>query len=215
MKAATFEGMSPRGEVTDALIDFHRAYAAGGVGLTTVAYCAVSMEGRGAPNEIVLRPQSLPGLTRLAEAVHAEGAAVSAQIGHAGPVAQSHATKQKALCASAGFSPLGTRFTAASPSDIARLISDFAAGALVLAEAGFDAIEIHMGHHYLINSFMSPKWNRRKDEWGGSAAARALFPRRVAAAVREAVQDRVAVTAKFEMTDAVPGGLWLEDSIAI
>lgn len=215
VKAATFEGMSPRGEVSDALIDFHRAYAAGGVGLTTIAYCAVSLEGRGAPNEIVLRRQSLDGLTRLAEAVHAEGAAVSAQIGHAGPVAQSHATKQKALCASSGFSPLGTRFTAATTQDISRLIADFAAGALVLADAGFDAVEIHMGHHYLINSFMSPKWNRRKDQWGGPAANRALFPRRVAEAVRAAVGQRIAVTAKFEMTDAVPGGLWLEDSIAI
>jgi 2,4-dienoyl-CoA reductase-like NADH-dependent reductase (Old Yellow Enzyme family) len=215
LKAATFEGMSPRGQVTDALIDFHRTYAAGGVGLTTVAYCAVSMEGRGAPNEIVLQRESLAGLTRLAAAVHAEGAAVSAQIGHAGPVAQSRATKQKALCASAGWSPLGTHFSAADADDIARLIADFAAAALVLADAGFDAAEIHMGHHYLINSFMSPKWNRRTDGWGGSVVNRARFARAVAQAVRDAVGGRLAVTAKFEMTDAVPGGLWLDESIRI
>ena len=215
VKAATFEGMSPRGEVTDALVDFHRTYARGGVGMTTVAYCAVSAEGRGAPSEIVLRPDSLPGLTRLAEAVHAEGAAVSAQIGHAGPVAQSWSTRQKALCASSGFSPLGTRFTAAGAEDIARLTRDFAAGATVLADAGFDAVELHMGHHYLINSFMSPRWNRRTDGWGGSVEARARFPREVAQAVRDAVGGRVAVTAKFEMTDAVPRGLWLDESIRI
>jgi 2,4-dienoyl-CoA reductase-like NADH-dependent reductase (Old Yellow Enzyme family) len=215
VKAATFEGMSPRGAVTDALIDFHRAYAGGGVGMTTVAYCAVSAEGRGAPNEIVLRPESVDGLTRLAEAVHAEGAAVSAQIGHAGPVAQSRSTGQKALCASAGFSPLGTRFAAASSADIGRITADFASGARVLADAGFDAVELHMGHHYLVNSFMSPRWNRRTDEWGGSVEARARFPREVAQAVRGAVAGRIAVTAKFEMTDAVPGGLWLDESIAI
>jgi 2,4-dienoyl-CoA reductase-like NADH-dependent reductase (Old Yellow Enzyme family) len=71
IKAATFEGMSPQGRITDALVDFHRAYAAGGVGMTTVAYCAVSMEGRGAPSEIVLRRVWMPGLTRLASPVHA------------------------------------------------------------------------------------------------------------------------------------------------
>ncbi|MEO6886166.1 MAG: NADH:flavin oxidoreductase [Jatrophihabitantaceae bacterium] len=215
IKAATFEGMSPRGQVSDALIDFHRAYAAGGVAMTTVAYCAVSMEGRGAPNEIVLRPESLAGLTRLADAIHAEGACANAQIGHAGPVAQSYATKQKALSASRGWSPLGTHFSEATRADIARIVGDFAAGARILADAGFDAIELHMGHHYLINSFMSPKWNRRTDSWGGSTEARARFPRQVAEAVREAIGARVAITAKFEMTDAVPGGLWLDESIPI
>ena len=215
LKAATFEGMSQGGLVSDALVDFHRAFAAGGVAMTTVAYCAVSKEGRGAPNEIVLRPEALPGLTRLAEAVHAEGAAVNAQIGHAGPVAQSRLTKSKALASSSGFSPLGTRFTAMTVDDIARVTRDFAAGAQVLADAGFDAVELHMGHHYLINSFMSPRWNKRSDAWGGDVEGRARFPREVAQAVRDAVGDRIAVTAKFEMTDAVPGGLWLDDSIAI
>src|SRR5690349_11524155 len=215
LKAATFEGMSPRGLVSDALVDFHRAFAAGGVAMTTVAYCAVSKEGRGAPNEIVLRPEALPGLARLAEVVHAEGAAVNAQIGHAGPVAQSRLTKQKALAASAGFSPLGTRFTAMTADDIARVTRDFASGAEVLADAGFDAVELHMGHHYLVNSFMSPRWNRRRDAWGGSVEGRARFAREVAGAVRAAVGDRLAVTAKFEMTDAVPGGLWLDESVEI
>jgi 2,4-dienoyl-CoA reductase-like NADH-dependent reductase (Old Yellow Enzyme family) len=215
VKAATFEGMSPGGRVSDALVDFHRAYAEGGVAMTTVAYCAVSPEGRGAPNEIVVRPEALDGLARLAEAVHAAGAAVCAQIGHAGPVAQSFATKQKALCASAGWSPLGTHFAAASSADLARITDDFAAAGGVLLEAGFDCIEIHMGHHYLLNSFMSPRWNRRSDEWGGTVERRSQLPRRVAQAVRDAVGTRMAVTAKFEMTDAVPGGLWLDESIRI
>jgi 2,4-dienoyl-CoA reductase-like NADH-dependent reductase (Old Yellow Enzyme family) len=215
LKAATFEGMSPKGQITDALIDFHQAYAAGGVSMTTVAYCAVSMEGRGAPSEIVLRPESLAGLTRLAEAVHAEGAAVSAQIGHAGPVGNKRVTKAKALASSSGWSPLGTRFSAATAQDIARITADFASGAVLLADAGFDAVELHMGHHYLLNSFMSPRWNRRSDGYGGSVEARARLSREVAGAVREAVGSRIAVTAKFEMTDAVPGGLWLDQSIPI
>ena len=97
IKAATFEGMSHKGLVGDKLIDFHRAVAAGGVAMTTLAYCAVSREGQGAPHEIVLRPEALPGLRKLTEAVHAEGAAASAQIGHAGPVGSPRVTGTKAL----------------------------------------------------------------------------------------------------------------------
>ncbi len=213
IKAATFEGMSYRGQVTDALIDFHRTVAAGGVAMTTVAYCAVSPAGRGAPTEMVLRPELVPQLRRLVEAVHGEGAAISAQMGHAGPVGNSRVTKSRALAASSGFSPLGTRYHEMSTADIERVIADFGAAAKVLADAGFDAVEIHMGHHYVINSFMSPKFNRRTDDWGGSIENRARFPREIARAVREAVADRVAVIAKFEMLDGVPKGLGLEDSI--
>jgi 2,4-dienoyl-CoA reductase-like NADH-dependent reductase (Old Yellow Enzyme family) len=213
IKAATFEGMSYRGQVTDALVDFHRTVAAGGVGMTTVAYCAVSPEGRGAPNEMVLRPELVPELKRLVDAVHNEGAAISAQMGHAGPVGNSRVTKSRALAASTGFSPLGTRHHAMTVADIERVIGDFAAGARVLADAGFDAVEIHMGHHYVINSFMSPKFNRRDDEWGGSVENRARFPRAIARAVRDAVRDRIAVIGKFEMVDGVPKGLTLDDSV--
>ncbi len=215
IKAATFEGLSRRGAVTDALIDFHRAFAAGGAGMTTLAYCAVSPDGRGAPNEIILDRQSGPGLRRLADAVHAEGAAISAQIGHAGPVGQRRIIKSRPLCASSGLSPLGTRYHAMTPADIERVQGDFATAAQVVADAGFDAIELHMGHHYLLNSFLSPRFNRRKDQWGGSVENRARFPRAVARAVREAVGDRLAVTAKFEMDDGVPGGLKVSDSIEL
>lgn len=215
IKAATFEGMSRRGLVSDALIDFHRAFAAGGVGMTTLAYCAVSPEGRGAPNEIVVGPRVAAGLSQLAEAVHAEGAAISAQIGHAGPVGQRRVTGATPLSASSGFTPLGTRYRAMTGADIARVCGDFAAAARLLADAGFDAIELHMGHHYLLNAFLSPKFNKRRDGWGGSVENRARFPRMVAQSVRDAVGGRVAVTAKFEMADGVPGGLWLDDSIRL
>ncbi|MFP5218468.1 MAG: NADH:flavin oxidoreductase [Actinomycetes bacterium] len=215
LKAATFESMSPGGLVTDALVDFHRAFAAGGVAMTTVAYCAVSPEGRGAPNEIVLRPAAGEGLARLAAAVHAEGAAVSAQIGHAGPVGQRRITGARPLAASSGVSTLATRYYAMTAEDIARVTADFASGARLLADAGFDAVELHFGHHYLVNSFMSPRWNRRKDGYGGSTEGRIRFAREIAHVVREAVGTRTAVLAKYEMTDAVPRGLWLDESIAM
>jgi len=85
IKAATFEGRTPRGLVTDELIDFHLRPARGGVGMTTVAYCAVSPEGRTDRHQIWMRAEAVPGLRRLTDAVHAEGAAVSAQLGHGWP----------------------------------------------------------------------------------------------------------------------------------
>jgi 2,4-dienoyl-CoA reductase-like NADH-dependent reductase (Old Yellow Enzyme family) len=215
IKAATFEGMSLRGQVTDALVDFHRSMAAGGVAMTTVAYCAVSPDGRGAPNELVPRRELVPGLRRLVDAVHAEGALINAQLGHAGPVGNSRVTGSRGLAASSGFSPLGTRHHAMTAADIDRVIGDFALAAETLADAGFDAVEIHMGHHYLVNSFMSPRFNKRHDEWGGSVENRARFPREVARAVRGAVGRDVAVLAKFEMEDGVPRGLTVEGSLPI
>jgi 2,4-dienoyl-CoA reductase-like NADH-dependent reductase (Old Yellow Enzyme family) len=215
LKAATFEGMSYKGRVTDALVDFHRTTAAGGVAMTTVAYCAVSPGGRGAPNELVPRPELVPDLRRIVDAVHSEGAAINAQIGHAGPIGNARVTGSRAVAASTGISPLGTRYHAMSAAEIEATIADFANAAALLAEAGFDAVEIHMGHHYLINAFMSPRFNKRDDEWGGDTERRARFPRQIAEAVRAAVGSKIAVLAKFEMEDGVPRGLTVADSLPI
>jgi 2,4-dienoyl-CoA reductase-like NADH-dependent reductase (Old Yellow Enzyme family) len=104
---------------------------------------------------------------------------------------------------------------AASEHDLEEVRDDFARAAVNAIEAGFDAIEIHLGHGYLLSSFMSPRLNQRHDRYGGTWQARATFPREVVRAVRDAVGSRIAVTAKFGMTDGVPGGLWLEESLQI
>ena len=113
IKAATFEGLGEGHLVSERLIDFHRTMARGGLGMTTMAYLAVSEDGQGAPNEIVVRPEALPGLRRIADAVHAEGAAISAQIGHAGPVSAS--IGRKALAPSRQFSPMSFWLTSICP----------------------------------------------------------------------------------------------------
>ena len=214
VKAATFEGMAVDNQVSDRLIEFHRVLAAGGVGMTTLAYTAVSDDGRGAPAEIVVHRDALPGLTRLVAAVHAEGAAASAQLGHAGPVAAG--TGATGLAPSRIFSPLAMKFTrAVTDDDIARITDDFRTSALVLRDAGFDAIELHLGHHYLLSAFLSPGLNKRTDRWGGSVENRAAFPRQVTRTVREAVGRDMAVIAKLNMADAFPGGIWLDQSLEV
>ena len=212
IKAATFEGMAEGGLVSSRLVDFHRVMAAGGLGMTTVAYLAVSEDGQGVPAEIVVRPEAAPGLRTLADAVHAEGAAISAQIGHAGPVAAG--TGRKGLAPSRIFSAMALRFTRAiDERDMARIEQDFVQAARILQDAGFDALELHLGHNYLLSAFLSPALNKRKDRFGGAIANRALFPRQVVRAVREAVGPGMALLAKLNMADGYPGGIWLDESI--
>jgi len=185
--------------------------------MTTVAYCAVTRAGSTDGHQIVLdNPEVGPGLRTLTDAVHAEGAAIAAQIGHAGPVANPMGTKSPAVAPSRVFSPLGMRFThALTVADIRSIVEQYSRGAGVLREAGFDAIEVHMGHGYLLSAFLSPKLNKRRDEYGGSVANRARFAREVVRAVREAAGRDMAVTAKLNMADGVRGGLWLNESIDV
>jgi 2,4-dienoyl-CoA reductase-like NADH-dependent reductase (Old Yellow Enzyme family) len=184
VKAATFEGVVPEALVTEELIEFHRRPAAGGVGMTTVAYLAVSPEGRTHAECIWLRPEAVPGLARLADVVHAEGAKVSAQIGHAGPVANAKSNRSTSLAPSRSFNPVSMKVTrAVTDDDITRITLDYQRGARFMAEAGFDAIEIHLAHNYLLSSFLSPKFNKRSDHWGGSLEHRTRFARQVREAV--------------------------------
>ena len=215
IKAATFEGVMPGGTVSDGLIAFHRAMAAGGVAMTTVAYLAVSPEGRTDRHCVLLNDDSVPGLRRLTEAVHAEGAAAAAQIGHAGPVANSRSNRAPALSPSGGFTPMGSRLRAVTPSDIERITEDYRRAAGRAVEAGFDSIEVHVGHNYLLSAFLSPKLNRRDDQFGGSVENRARFARAVLRSVRDAAGPKTAVTAKLNMADGVDGGLWLDESLEI
>jgi 2,4-dienoyl-CoA reductase-like NADH-dependent reductase (Old Yellow Enzyme family) len=215
IKSATFEGASPRGAVTDDLIAFHERVARGGAAMTTVAYLAVSPEGRTDRHCVVLDDGSLPGLRRLTETVHGAGALASAQIGHAGPVANSRSNGAPALSPSRRFGASGALTRAVTTGDITRITGDYRRAAGVAVEAGFDCIEIHLGHNYLLSSFLSPKLNHRTDDWGGSLEHRARFPRQVVAAVREGAGPEVAVTAKLNMDDGVPGGFDLPESVAV
>ena len=127
LKAATFEGRARRGVVSDELIEFHRVMAAGGIAMTTVAYLAVSSDGRTDRHCILLSEDSLPGLARLTKAVHDEGALVSAQIGHAGPVANARSNNAPSLAPSSGFSAMGARLHEVTTAQLDRIVNDYAA----------------------------------------------------------------------------------------
>lgn len=216
IKAATYEGLSRNGRVTDELIEFHRRPAAGGVAMTTLAYCAVTADGRTDRNQIQFRPDTMPGLRRLTEAVHVEGAAISAQIGHAGPVATPASLGRRRVAPTRQLHAGSLGLTReASLDDIARIIRAHAEAARLAAECGFDAVEIHLGHNYLASAFLSPRLNRRRDRYGGSLPNRARFAREVAGAVRAEVDGRVAIIAKLNLDDGVAGGFGVDEAIEV
>ena len=214
VKAATFEGRTPHGLVTDELISYHLAPARGGVGLTTVAYLAVAPEGRTHREVITVNAESAPGLARLADAVHETGAKIAGQLGHAGPVANGRSNGVHALAASKMPSPLSMQMIrSATEADITRITGDYVRAARILVDAGFDVLEIHMAHGYLLSSFLAPGQNRRKDAWGGSLEQRSRFARQVARVVREEVGDAAAVTAKIGMTEGSKAGFSMPESL--
>lgn len=146
VKAATFEGVMPRGgAVSDDLINFHAEVARGGAAMTTVAYCAVSPGGRVHRDTLVMDERALPGLRRLTDAVHAEGALAAAQIGHAGLVANTLSNKTKTLAPSTRLSPPAMGLVkGATLAELDGVVSDFERTARVAVDAGFDAIEVHL-----------------------------------------------------------------------
>ncbi len=216
VKAATFEGRTPHGQVTEGLVDFHLAVARGGIGLTTVAYLAVAPEGRTHAAQVVVGEPTLAGLARLADAVHGAGAAIAGQVGHAGPVANGRSNGVHALAASRMPSPLSLQLVrSATERDLTRITRAYVDTARTLVRAGFDVLELHMAHSYLISSFLAPGLNRRTDRWGGTLENRARLARQVARAVREEVGGEVAVTAKLSLGDGFRGGVTTEEGLEV
>ncbi|MDX6285071.1 MAG: hypothetical protein QOG53_556 [Frankiales bacterium] len=215
VKSATYEAMSRDGLMTDDLIDWHRTFAVGGIGMTTLAYCSVAERGRTFRDQIWLCPEAIPGLRRFTDAIHADGASASIQMGHAGFLSPPRVTRHRPLAPSRKFSPYAQAFSGAmTRSDFDELRMQYAAATRVCVDAGFDAIEVHVGHGYLLSQFLSPYNNKRRDEYGGTIANRARLARQALEAVRAAAGPTVAVYAKLNMEDGFRGGLTLDDGIA-
>lgn len=222
IKSATNEGMAKGGVPSKALVEHHRSMAAGGAALTTVAYCAVSADGRTFEDQVLLDDASLPHLRVLTEAVHREGGLISAQITHGGAFTfLPKLTTKYPLSSSGGINPPGVISgrlfkTEMTHADLERVADEFVAGARRAQAAGFDAVEIHMGHGYLLSQFISPLYNKRKDEFGGKTAAeRVRYPVLVLRRVLEAVGNEMAVICKICVTEGVKRGANADDAVQV
>ena len=221
IKAATYEGMSHRGVPTPLLVDHHATLARGGVGMTTVAYCAVSPDGRTFEDQMFMHDALLPYLRVLTGEVKSQGAAVSLQLGHCGHFTRNTSLKNgspKGPSATLNARGIGAGVPwarAMSPADIEQAVNDFANAARLTKDAGFDAVELQLGHGYLLSQFLSPATNRRRDEFGGSLENRLRFPLMVVDRVRTAVGPYFPVLAKVNVSDGVRNGLKADDAAAI
>ena len=221
IKTATNEGCSPGGVPSDGLLAFHRAVAAGGVGMTTVAYCAVSPTARTFVDQLTMTRTAVARLQTLTRAVHEEGAAASIQLSHAGffsklrrpdgGVPRGPSLTFNAYGSAAGM-PIARAMT---EDDIGAVVEDFGDAAALAVESGFDAIELHLGHGYLLSQFLSPATNRRRDRWGGSLENRLRLPLAVLDRVRARAGNRVAILAKTNLRDGFRGGLELADAVGV
>lgn len=213
--------MSPGGRVSDALVNHHAQMAANGVALTTVAYAAVSPDGRTFSEQLLVDRDNVPGLRRLTDAVHGHGGLASLQLGHCGGFSKNkEVTGGRPAGPSAAWNTYGLlvgvpRIRAMTVDELAEIPDQFAQAARLAQEAGFDAVEIHCGHGYLLSQFLSPAVNRRKDAWGGSLEGRAKLALAVIEAVREAVGPSMPILAKLNTRDGVPGGQEMEETVQI
>ncbi|WP_138380739.1 NADH:flavin oxidoreductase [Luteithermobacter gelatinilyticus] len=221
IKAATYEGMTPGGIPTKHLTEYHRGMAAGGVALTTVAYGGVSGDGLTFKDQIILDDRVISPLRKLTDAVHREGAAAAIQLSHCGAFTRSP-TLSSFWAQGPSFSLnsyglfSGIPFARAmTVNEIARTVEAYGRAAAVAREAGFDALEIHMGHGYLLSQFISPATNRRQDQYGGTLINRMRFPVEVLQRVRGQVGADLPILIKMNLCDGFEGGLTIEEAIRV
>lgn len=216
IRSAAFESMCPGNAPSQQLLDYHRSVAAGGVGMTTVAYAAVAQSGLSFDRQLWMRKEIVPGLRKLTDSVHKEGAAASIQLGHCGNMSHKKICGETPVGASSGFNLYSPTFVRGLRKDELRLMAKAYGNAVRLArESGFDAVEIHAGHGYLISQFLSPYTNHRKDEYGGSLDNRMRFMDEVMAEVMKAAGNEMAVLVKMNMRDGFKGGMDIEESLQV
>ena len=217
VRSATAEMMADElGRPLPQLVELYRQLACGGVGLIITGHMYVHPSGKAHPGMTgVFSDDLIPGLATLADTVHAEGGAIAAQISHAGRQSRGGMVDD----------PMGPSAYASTPprlgaremtiDEIEMMIDAYAQAARRAKQAGFDAVQIHAAHGYLVSQFLSPIANQRSDEWGGSLENRSRFMRRIIAAVREQVEPDFPVFAKLGIRDESEKGLSLQEGVEI
>ena len=217
IRSAAFESMGKDFGPTQKLKDYHVSVARGGVGMTTLAYASINRSGVSFNSQLWLRDEIVPALKDITDAIHAEGAAAGIQIGHCGNMTHWSTAGSFPVSASNGFNLYSPTFhRRMSHAEIATTAKDFGRAVRTAHEAGFDSVEVHAGHGYLISQFLSPWTNRRRDCYGGSLANRMRFMQECLTEVlEEAEKLRMAVIVKHNMEDGFKGGIELPESIEI
>ena len=218
VRSATWEGMcDEKGAPGQKLEDYYRQLVRGGVGLIISGYTFVRADGKQLPGKMGIDHDTLlPALRSLTDAVHDEGGLLLCQLVHAGGQTSSKTIGTMPLAPSAiDFPSYGETPREMTQADIRSLVTAFADGAARAQKAGFDGIQLHGAHGYLIHQFLSPLTNQRQDDYGGDLENRSRFLFEVYAAVREAVGVDFPVTIKLTAADNLPEGFTVEDAVKV
>ena len=216
IRSAAFENMAYGNSPSQELIDYHTAVARGGVGMTTVAYAAVAESGLSFDGQLWVREEIVPGLRKLTDSVHSYGAKASIQLGHCGNMTHRATCHCTPMGASGGFNLYSPTFVRKMRKDeIYQLVEDFGKAVELAREAGFDCVEIHAGHGYLISQFLSPYTNHRRDEFGGSLENRMKVMQMVIRKVMQVAGDGMGVIVKMNMHDGFKGGMQEDECIEV
>lgn len=216
IRSAAFENMCVDNAPSQALFDYHTSVAKGGIGMTTIAYASVSRSGISFKGQLWMREEIVPELKKLTDAIHQQGAKTSIQLGHCGNMTHRATCGQMPVGASNGFNLYSPTFVRGlKEKEIYDIVNDFEKAVLLTKQAGFDAVEIHAGHGYLISQFLSPYTNKRKDKFGGSLENRMLFMKLVMEKVMQAAGNDLAVIVKINMYDGFKSGMQIDDCIKV
>ncbi len=217
VRSATAERMADEnGRPRGALTDLYTGLVAGGVGLIITGHMYIDPSGKCHPEMTGIHTDALiPPLTALANAVHRSGGRVAVQINHGGMQCSPEAVAEAVAPSHIEADFLTQPARAMRADEIKATIEAYANAARRAKLAGFDAVQLHGAHGYLISQFLSPFTNRRNDGWGGDLEGRMRFLREVCGAVREAVGPAFPLFIKLGMFDGVDGGLALEDGVQV
>ncbi|MCJ7622485.1 MAG: NADH:flavin oxidoreductase [Anaerolineaceae bacterium] len=217
VRSATAERMATEdGYVTPKLKALYKELAEGGVGLIISGHMYVHPGGKCHPEmTAVYDDKFIPGLSELADTVHQAGGKVVVQINHGGLQSSEETVADPIAPSTVDEEYLARPAREITTDEIETVIKAYGQAARRVKEAGFDGVQIHGAHGYLVSQFLSPLTNQRTDRWGGSLEKRIQFLRDVAAAVREQVGPDYPVLIKLGMMDGVEGGLALEESVQV
>jgi len=216
IRSAAFENMAYGNKPSQDLKNYHVAVSRGGVGMTTLAYASVNRSGLSFDGQLWMREEIVPALKDITDAIHAQGAKASIQLGHCGNMTHRATCGCTPVGASSGFNLYSPTFVRGLRKDeIDTLVEDFGHAVDLARQAGFDCVEIHAGHGYLISQFLSPYTNHRHDEYGGSLENRMRLMQRVIRRVMEAARDDMGVVVKMNMYDGFRRGMQREECLEV
>jgi len=217
VRSATWEGMADdEGSCSSRLVDLTRQLAKGEIGLIISSHAFVSPEGQASPRQVATYDDRfVPGLKEMAEAAHQGGSRIVVQLAHAGLQAMTSLTQLDAVGPSSLANEDGVLGREMTPEEIEQTIQSFVDAAQRSQQAGFDGVQIHAAHGYLLSQFLSPYFNKRTDEYGGSVENRTRIVLAILTGIKAALGRMFPVLVKINCDDYINGGLTVEQMLQI